>query len=217
MDEQSRRVAKSRPILIAIGFALCTAMLTACGGSDDNDVEIGQYDCSVFPSAQSSDYILPWLIGQSYEAVPHTGRDGPTNYAIDFLMPIGTDLVAVRDGVVTSVEERFVDGDHDPAHSNFVLVQHDDGTIALYFHLTNMGALVQAGDEVRQGDIIARSGHTGPSFQPHLHLEVLRAGCADIRQCSNIPLNFRNAQADSGPTDLSCGLRHFVFYSAMPF
>lgn len=215
MNEQSSRIIRSRPILLAACSVLCTSMLTACG--DDNEVEIGEYDCSVFPAAQSSEYILPWLVGQSYEAIPHTGRDGPTHYAIDILMPIGTELIAIRDGVVTAVEERFVDGDHGPANSNYILVEHDDGTIALYFHLTNMGAIAQVGDEVRQGDIIARSGHTGPSTEPHLHLEVLMAGCADMRQCPNIPLNFRNAQAASGTTDLSCGLRHFVSYRALPF
>jgi murein DD-endopeptidase MepM/ murein hydrolase activator NlpD len=93
-------------------------------------------------------------------------------------MPIGTPLVASREGTVLLVEESFSDGDNVPGHENFINITHPDGTIAAYVHLTRNGSLVQVGDVVRQGDVIGSSGHTGNSSEPHLHFHVQRCdGC----------------------------------------
>ena len=56
--------------------------------------------------------------------------------AIDVPMPSGTQVLAIRSGV------------------NFVLVWHDDGTVARHAHLTFRGAIVQLGDWVAQGQLI---------------------------------------------------------------
>jgi murein DD-endopeptidase MepM/ murein hydrolase activator NlpD len=194
---------------------LCLFSITACGGGGD---EALQYDCSVFPTAQSSPYVLPWLAGQTYTAHPHAARvTGQEQYAIDVLMPIGTEVVASRSGVVAYVEESFVDGDNANGHANFVIVRHDDGTYAGYWHLTQMGALVQVGDTVQQGDVIARSGNTGISAEPHLHFYAVDAVCTTITGCQTVPVNFRNAQAASGSSALSCGLQDGASYTALPF
>jgi len=185
-------------------------ILSACGDGDDDR----SYDCSVFPSAQSSAYTLPWRIGQRYVARPHAAREGgPQEYAIDAPMPIGTDILAIQRGVVIQVIENFVDGDNTFGHENWVLVRHDDNTVAGYAHLTNGGALVDVGERVEQGAVIGLSGHTGNSTEPHLHFEV-RPAC-EGQQCpyETIPLNFRNASGG----DLSCGLRSGVSYTALAY
>jgi murein DD-endopeptidase MepM/ murein hydrolase activator NlpD len=46
---------------------------------------------------------------------------------VDILMPIGTPILAMRDGVVVRVEESFVDGDNVPTHENYVFVELEDG------------------------------------------------------------------------------------------
>jgi len=196
------------------------------GGSDSGGSGSGNgdivYDCSVFPPAAGSPYVLPWRVGQSHFPYPHAARETSVQmYAIDFDVPIGTEVIASRAGIVVRVQESFVDGDNVFGHENYVLVQHDDGTVARYVHLTQFGALVNIGASVQQGDLIAYSGNTGNSSGPHLHFDVT-AGCCAIAPDYNAlpegqtrPLNFRNAVPGSG--DLSCGLRHAVSYTAAPF
>ncbi|WP_275129242.1 M23 family metallopeptidase [Steroidobacter cummioxidans] len=189
-------------------------LLSACWGGDDEK----SYDCSVFPPAQSSAYILPWHVGQTYVARPHAAREAsPTRYAIDVPMPIGTHILASRAGVVIGVIENYVDGDNTLGHENWVFVRHEDNTVGAYAHLTNMGAMVEEGESVAQGALIGLSGHTGNSTQPHLHFDV-RPACPGGQPCASlpsdtVPLNFRNAQPSRG--DLSCGLRAGVSYTAL--
>jgi len=134
------------------------------------------YDCALFPPAADSPYILPWSIGTTHRAIPHAAKTtptGPQKYSIDVLMPIGTPILAMRDGVVIFVEESFVDGDNVPRHENYVFVEHEDGTVARYVHLTYGGVVFGVGDRVRQGEIIGYSGHTGNSTEPHLHIHAV--------------------------------------------
>jgi murein DD-endopeptidase MepM/ murein hydrolase activator NlpD len=51
-------------------------------------------------------------------------------------------------------------------------VRHSDGSQAFYGHLKYNGVLVNVGDTVRTGQIIALSGSTGYSALPHLHFMV---------------------------------------------
>jgi murein DD-endopeptidase MepM/ murein hydrolase activator NlpD len=200
----------------------CALTLTGCGDEDTL-----QYDCSVFPAAETSPYVLPWHIGQTFSTVPHaTHEEGPQKYAQDVQMSLGTQVLAIQDGVVVRVEESYIDGDHTPGHENYVYVAHDDGTVARYVHLTNLGANVEMDQPVQKGDLIGYSGDTGNSSGPHLHLDVIK-GC-DVRPpaaylplslCETIPLNFSNAKAAtrSPETDLSCGLERDVFYTALAY
>jgi len=211
-----------------LALLLTSIACSACGGgggggsgSSGGQNTGTDYDCSVFPPAESSPYILPWQVDTTHEANPHALRDPhPQKYSIDIPMPIGTEILAMRDGAVVGVRERYVDGDNVFGRENYVFVQHDDGTMARYIHLTNNGALVDVGDFVRQGDVIALSGNTGNSTGPHLHFDVIAASqvTADYSLqagAGTIPLNFSNATASNG--DLSCGLRVGVFYTAEPF
>src|SRR5690349_25025026 len=90
-----------------------------CGGGDEKSSSAS--DCSTFTAASASPYVLPWTVGQAFIASPHLVRD-PTvqRYAIDVDMPIGTDVLAMRDGEVVRVEESFFDGDNTPGHENLV-------------------------------------------------------------------------------------------------
>jgi murein DD-endopeptidase MepM/ murein hydrolase activator NlpD len=132
-------------------------------------------------------------------------------------MPIGTDVLAMRAGVVVRTQESYFDGDTTPGHENYVFVQHDDGTVARYVHFTNGGALVEVDDAVTQGQRIGLSGHTGNSSGPHLHFDITRSCCAGppdnnaLPAGETLPLTFSNASPDS-----SCGLQDGVNYRAQP-
>jgi len=99
-------------------------------------------------------------------------------YAFDFAMPSGTSVKAIRSGVVHRVRIVTDPGDacYDGGGSacanlaNTVELRHADGTIALYMHINT--ASVATGQSVSQGQEVAKSGTTGWSTGPHLHLQV---------------------------------------------
>jgi murein DD-endopeptidase MepM/ murein hydrolase activator NlpD len=202
-----------------ISWACAIACLSGCNDTID-------YDCSVFPPAESSQYVLPWHVGHAYVASPHAAREtSPQKYAIDVPMPIGTDVLAIRAGTVVRVEEQFFDGDNVPGHENYVFVQHDDGSVARYVHLTNSGAAVAVNDSVQPGQLIGYSGHTGNSTDPHLHLDVSRGCCVvppnwnELPIGETIPLSFRNAKpvnvGNRRALKTECGLQRGVSYEAV--
>jgi murein DD-endopeptidase MepM/ murein hydrolase activator NlpD len=87
----------------------------------------------------------------------------------------GVPVLAVRGGTV--LETR--DGQNDREFSqdsgqlsNFVKVQHADGSTAVYKHLKAYSILVTPGQKIQAGDPIAQVGSSGLSSHPHLHLEV---------------------------------------------
>jgi murein DD-endopeptidase MepM/ murein hydrolase activator NlpD len=162
---------------------------------------------SVFPSSETSDYILPFKRGKARLVWRTTSHFNPGNggvglYAIDFEMPIGTPLIAARAGKVAAVQDSFPDGNDKDLEENFVMVQHADATVARYIHLKKGGVLVAPGAEVQQGQKIALSGNTGQTGGPHLHFDVQKCGPNlppkyNALPCGmTVPLTFRNVGAN---------------------
>ncbi|MEM1406084.1 MAG: M23 family metallopeptidase [Bacteroidota bacterium] len=124
-------------------------------------------------------YSLPYNKSETYRlfqgyngAFSHSGKK-----ALDFVMDVGTPVLAARDGVVVRLREDSNKGCGDESckeFANYLLIAHKDGTIAKYFHLKEKGVLVSIGDKVSKGDKIGLSGNTGWSTGPHLHFEVYR-------------------------------------------
>jgi hypothetical protein len=88
---------------------------------------------------------------------------------IDIAVPIGSEVHAVRDGVVF-----FAGGDPCCSYGNYVVVGHDDGWSSVYGHLSKF--LVKVGDQVKQGQLIGLSGETGHAEGPHVHFELRSFG-----------------------------------------
>lgn len=121
-------------------------------------------------------YDLPYGKGESYKVIQ--GNDGKFSHdnknAIDFMMPEGTNILAVREGTVLRVVQNNNKGcgtKKCAKFANFVWILHDDGTIAGYYHLMQNSVFVKKGKRVKKGELIAYSGNTGWSTLPHLHLE----------------------------------------------
>jgi murein DD-endopeptidase MepM/ murein hydrolase activator NlpD len=122
-------------------------------------------------------YSLPYEEGTSHRIIQ--GYFGPFSHkeraALDFKMKRGTKVLAVREGVVVRVKE---DGDRGGwnakyrPYGNNIVIQHPDGSRSGYWHLQHDGALVNVGDTVTKGQVIALSGKTGYTATPHLHFLV---------------------------------------------
>ncbi|WP_425389709.1 M23 family metallopeptidase [Ekhidna sp.] len=138
-------------------------------------INFGDHNLETYDSTY--EYQLPFEKGSSYTI--HQGYNGSFSHqdkkAVDFTMPEGTKITAIREGVVVKVVENNKKGCDKPKcidFANYIIVQHPDGTFAEYSHLKKNGALVHVGEYVSQGQVIAQSGNTGWSTGPHLHLEV---------------------------------------------
>ena len=85
----------------------------------------------------------------------------------DLVAPVGTPVFAPEGGRVAAVQTLKVRG-------NVVIIDHGRGVFTVYCHLSS--ALVQVGQLVQKGQLIAKSGNTGRSEGPHLHWELAVGG-----------------------------------------
>ncbi len=195
--------------LLFIGLGV----LNSCGSSDPMPS-----DCSAFLAQQTSPYILPYEVGQSFGVAKTTSHGGTQYYSVDFAMPTGTPVVASRSGQVVNLEMSFIEGDNVFGHENLVWIQHTDGTVARYYHLAHESARVANGTAVIQGQVIALSDNTGNSTGPHLHFDVTQCLTgltpADINTppcAQTLPLSFKNT------IEHSCGLVAGKSYPALAY
>lgn len=132
-------------------------------------------------------YALPYAVGTKHRLVQgYFSRFTHRNRAaLDFKMKIGTPVHAARGGVVTRVKEDGEKGGLDAAYRQFgnnIIINHNDSTRAGYWHLQHNGIVVNAGDTVKQGQLIGYSGNTGYTAFPHLHFIVWRSERGNWRQ-----------------------------------
>lgn len=167
---------------------------------------------AAFGDPRKSSYALPYRVGsapfvfQTYCGPVSHGRDG--QMSIDFVMPVGSEVMAARAGTVREVIDRHEDFGRG---INFIYIEHEDGTSAFYAHLKQDSSVVGVGDPVAAGQLIALSGASGTSLE-HLHFGV--ASRWPPRKPDDVPVNFRNAK---GPLDERGGLQRGERYQALPF
>lgn len=97
---------------------------------------------------------------------PFSG-EGAIHTGVDLEAPMGTPVRAAGDGIV-------VHADWESGYGRLIIIDHGNGVQTYYGHLSSYG--VVPGQEVRRGDVIARSGASGRATSPHLHYEVRLAG-----------------------------------------
>jgi murein DD-endopeptidase MepM/ murein hydrolase activator NlpD len=88
---------------------------------------------------------------------------GGKHTGIDFAAKESTKVKVTADGTVSFVG-------WDDVYGNLVVVDHKNGYVTYYGH--NSKILVNSGNFVRRGEVIALSGNSGISSAPHLHYEI---------------------------------------------
>ncbi|MHB2209115.1 peptidoglycan DD-metalloendopeptidase family protein [Methylobacterium sp. CM6257] len=88
---------------------------------------------------------------------------------VDWANPIGTPIVAAGNGVVIRAEMTS-------GYGNRVELQHVNGYVTTYNHMSRFGRGIREGVKVRQGQVVGYLGSTGLSTGPHLHYEVIING-----------------------------------------
>lgn len=88
---------------------------------------------------------------------------------VDWANPIGTPIMAAGNGVVIRAEMTS-------GYGNRVELQHVNGYVTTYNHMSRFGRGIREGVKVRQGQIVGYLGSTGLSTGPHLHYEVIING-----------------------------------------
>jgi murein DD-endopeptidase MepM/ murein hydrolase activator NlpD len=84
---------------------------------------------------------------------------------VDWSAPTGTPIMAAGAGTVIKAE--WVAG-----YGRRVEVQHSNGYVTSYSHMSGFGRNIQRGTRVTQGQVIGFLGSSGLSTGPHLHYEV---------------------------------------------
>ncbi|MEM0992295.1 MAG: TonB family protein [Bacteroidota bacterium] len=127
-------------------------------------------------------------------------KDQRLHTGIDYVVPMRTEIIATADGKVAAVNK------WKKGYGHHLEVQHSDGYTTFYAHLDEM--LVEIGQPVSKGEVIALSGSTGTSTGPHLHYEVRLNGKA----INSATLQQPATDVQKGYFDLGAGLgRAFIY------
>lgn len=116
---------------------------------------------AVAAAPHCSDFIMPAAalkaVGRGFVPGGHPG--------IDLLAPNGSPVRAAAAGTVVYAGRFY-------GYGNMVDVEHPDGTVTRYGHLSAFAPGLRRGTDVNAGDVLGRVGATGHATTPHLHFEV---------------------------------------------
>jgi len=109
--------------------------------------------------------VRPMSVGKSFgvKRIYNGKLAEQAHMGADYDSPVGSPILAVADGTVVLAKEMFFEG-------NSVFIDHGDGLISMYFHLSELK--VESGQEVKRGQTLGREGSTGRATGPHLWFGV---------------------------------------------
>jgi hypothetical protein len=111
----------------------------------------------------------------------------------------GKPVVAPADGTVVFAENALPDNrpnspDPKTLFGNHVIIDHGNGEFSLMGHLKKGSLKVNQGDAVTAGDVIAATGNSGMSTEPHLHYQLMDGPA--WAQAQGLPVRFFRYEAD---------------------
>lgn len=156
-------------------FVLCLFAFSSFAQLSDREI----YDLKagrVKPD-NSYAYYLPFAKGSKFLLIQayNSKMSHTKELSLDFKMNPGSKICAAREGIIIATKEDSDVGGLNSGYlneGNHIIIRHDDGSAAMYWHLQKDGVLVNTGDTVTKGQLIGYSGNTGYSAFPHLHFQV---------------------------------------------
>ena len=169
-ENQTYHIVKEGETLYSISktYGVSLEEITKVNGIDDpSQVSVGLR--LIIPFHKISDLIWP-VQGR---ITSQFGRRGWMGFhsGIDIAAPKGTPVRAVADGLVI-VSAHNLDGYS--GYGKVIIIEHGDGIKTLYAH--NKNNLVEIGECIREGGIIAEVGSSGNASGSHLHFEIRKDG-----------------------------------------
>lgn len=171
-------------LLMAILLCITPKLKTfATEASADTDNITYTYDDEASPvviytPAEESEYLIPDEYSAPDFITPVNGSisapfgtnelNSYVHSGIDFAAPKGTPVYASADGTVT-------DSGYDTKSGSYIVITHDEHYKSYYCHCSEL--LVNTGDIVTSGTLIAKVGCTGMATGPHLHFAI---SCDDV-------------------------------------
>ena len=119
----------------------------------------------------------------------------------------GKNILAPSDGIVVELMANYHDGEMllfglrdkriKDIRGNYIVIKHRHGEYSVLAHLMKNSILVEKGQKVKQGDIIAKCGNSGNSSEPHLHFQVQKG----VSFCfsAGVPVKFDNFTSELLP------------------
>ena len=136
------------------------ALIAAQGSSQGQEapIDIKNDGTLIWPMPYNNCYISAYYPAYS---------DGSPHHGIDICVSGGTegkDIIAAQSGKAMTV------GYGHWSMGNYIILDHGNGLFTAYYHCSSI--LISQGQTVKQGQVIAKAGHTGNTTGPHLHFEV---------------------------------------------
>jgi murein DD-endopeptidase MepM/ murein hydrolase activator NlpD len=101
-----------------------------------------------------------------YHPILHFAR---MHTGVDWAAPIGTPILAAGAGTI-------IKAGWDSGYGRRVEIQHANGYVTTYNHMSGFGRGIVEGVRVTQGQVVGFLGQTGLATGPHLHYEVIING-----------------------------------------
>lgn len=121
-----------------------------------------------------------WPVNGGYISDPFISNRN--HKGMDIAAPANSEIFAAADGTVLTA------GWHDGGYGYYIVIDHGDGRKTLYAHCNAL--LVNVGQTVTKGQLIALVGSTGRSTGNHLHFEVM------INDVQQNPADYLRVNAD---------------------
>jgi murein DD-endopeptidase MepM/ murein hydrolase activator NlpD len=107
----------------------------------------------------------------------------------------GQPLLAPAEGSVVDVQDGYQDNPpgrpvNDSPRGNMILIAHGKSEFSLLTNLKQNSIKFKKGDKVKQGDVIAECGNSGPSPGPHIHYQLQNS--AGLPLPDSLPAQFVN-------------------------
>jgi murein DD-endopeptidase MepM/ murein hydrolase activator NlpD len=107
------------------------------------------------------------LMGAFGERTDPFSGEGAFHTGVDISAPTGTPIRATADGIVIFAQM-------ENGYGRLVKIDHGNGVQTYYAHLSRF--YVQAGQDIRRGELLGAVGTSGRVTAPHLHYEVRLGG-----------------------------------------